>query len=335
MNNPCSGCSICTVTCRNKLSIRWENSLYQQGGFGSDRIISMAIYRKIKMRRAKIVKGIVLLVSVLLSNNANGQDFLFPPAKGFKIEKSYPVYTPGDLWDYINGAADAYLSYGFSELHIAEYVKGKNAIKVEVYDHVSPLLGFGIYSIERSPQYRFIDIGSQGYAEEGLAHFFKGRYYVKVVTNSKSKKIITSLNQIARSVADALPGDAAMPEMIRLLPVTGKVAYEETYLNESVLGHSFLRGALRAAYEIDDKSFSMYLFKTESVGQAAEAVAAYLKSAGIEADSDVSGKYKLKDGYNGIVYLVWNRDMFAILTGLGDGMEAFAGAFCDSVMGEK
>jgi hypothetical protein len=286
------------------------------------------------MVKALVVNSIVLIVSVIMGSIAVGQDFTFPMAKGFKIETTYPVYTPGDLWDYINGAADAYLSYGFSELHIAEYVKGKNSIKVEVYDHVKPLLGFGIYSFERSPQYRFIDIGAQGYAGEGLVHFFKGRYYVKVVTNSKSKKIVSSLNQIARNVAEALPVDPTMPEMIRLLPVNGKVAYEETYLNESVLGHSFLRGALRASYKIDDKAFSLYLFKTESAEKASEAVTAYLKSADIEVDSDISGRYKFKDGYNGIVYLVWNGDKFAVITGLADGMEAFAGAFCDQILGE-
>lgn len=304
----------------------------QNGSYGSKRIVDISSKLSKKMGRKTMVGSIALIVSVLLSGSAIGQDFAFPPAKGFKIETSYPVYTPGDLWDYINGAADAYLSYGFSELHIAEYLKGKNSIKVEVYDHVKPLLAFGIYSFERSPQYRFVEIGAQGYSAEGLVHFFKGRYYVKVVTNSKSKAILTSLNQIARNVAETLPGDATMPEMIRLLPVTGRIAYEETYLNESVLGHSFLRGALRAAYEIDGRSFSIYLFKDETIDNAAEAVSAYLKSGGIETDSDVSGRYKFKDGYNGIVYLVWNHNMFAVITGLGDGMEAFAGAFCDPIV---
>jgi hypothetical protein len=287
------------------------------------------------MNRGVFLGSIILIISVLLSNSAIGQNFTFPPAKGFSIERNYPVYTPGDLWDYINGAADAYLSYGFSELHIAEYVKGKNTVKVEIYDHLEPLLGFGIYSFERSPQYRFIEMGAQGYAAEGLVHFFKGRYYVKVVTNSKSKVILTSLNQIARNVAGALPGDESMPEMVRLLPVTGRIAYEETYLKESVLGHSFLKGALRSAYQIDGNNFSMYLFMHESVAQAAEAVAAYLRSAGIEADSDVAGRYRFRDGYNGTVYLIWNHNKFVVITGLADGMEAFAGAFCDPIVNNR
>lgn len=287
------------------------------------------------MIRTTIIRGALLLAFSWSGNSAVGQDFTFPPTKGFKIEKNYPLYTPGDLWDYINGAADAYVSYGFSELHIAEYIRGKNTIKVEVYDHLKPLPGFGIYSYERSPQYKFIEIGAQGYAEAGLVHFFKGRYYVKVVTNSKSKSIGTSLIQIARNVAAVLPGDNAMPEMIRLLPVNGRVANEETYLNESVLGHSFLEGALRATYHLDGNRFNLYLFRTESVKKAAETVAAYLRSADIDADSDSEGRYKFKDGYNGTVYLVWNREMFAVLTGLGDGMEVFAGNFCDPVLGEK
>ncbi|MBE0674052.1 MAG: hypothetical protein IH591_05275, partial [Bacteroidales bacterium] len=72
---------------------------------------------------------IVLSVMVPVADNAFSQEVSFPVVSGFKIVRDYPVYTPGDLWDYINGAAEAYLSYGFSELHIAEYVKGKNRIK--------------------------------------------------------------------------------------------------------------------------------------------------------------------------------------------------------------
>ena len=58
---------------------------------------------------------------------------LFPELKSYRIIDDYPVYTPDDLWNYINGAADAYLMLGFIDLNIREYVKGKNSIKAEIY----------------------------------------------------------------------------------------------------------------------------------------------------------------------------------------------------------
>jgi len=287
------------------------------------------------MSRSVLIRIAFPLCALLFSANLSGQTITFPQVQGFKIVSDYPVYTPDDLWDYINGAADAYLSYGFSELHIAEYVKGKNRIKVEVYDHVKPILGFGIYSLERSPGYNFTNIGSQGYAEVGLIHFFKGPYYVKVVTNSTSKGIAKSLNDIARSVAGSIPGSEEMPESFKRLPANGRLANEELYINESVLGHSFLNGAMKAVYELDGTRFNLYLFDSETAAKAYESVAAYLKIADIEPENETDGKYQFKDGYNGLVYLVWNRNKFAVITGLNSGMEDFAGSFCDPIVSER
>jgi len=284
------------------------------------------------MKKLSFIKIVFLLVSSLAVNYASGQSYSFPQLQGYKMVSEYPVYTPGDLWDYINGAADAYLSYGFSELRIVEYVKGKTRIKVEVYDQVKPILGFGIYSFERSPGYSFTDIGAQGYAEVGLIHFFKDRYYVKVVTNSQSKGISKTLADVARSIAANLPGTESMPEAFKRLPVNGRIANEEIYINESVLGHSFLSGAMKAVYQVEDSRFNVYLFETESEAKAYEAVKAYLNVAEIEPENETNGKYQFKDGYNGMIYLVWNQKTFVVITGLDSGMEDFAGTFCDPIV---
>ncbi|MBE0676586.1 MAG: hypothetical protein IH591_18170, partial [Bacteroidales bacterium] len=180
-------------------------------------------------------------------------------------------------------------------------------------------------------EYRFVNIGGQGYFEEGLIHFFKDRYYVKVVTNSRSKSIMKSLEIIARSVAASLPGADAMPALILRLPSEGRQANQELYINESVLGHSFLKGAVKAAYTLEGNSFTLYYFENETTAQAAEAVAAWLKLYGIEPLDDNMGKFQFRDGYNGEVYLIWNQSTFAVITGLGSGMEDFVGAFISKI----
>jgi len=55
-----------------------------------------------------------------------------------------------------------YLAYNFIDLHVAEYKKGKNVIKIEVYKHSDPTMAFGIYSTERSPSFRFQESGFTG-----------------------------------------------------------------------------------------------------------------------------------------------------------------------------
>ena len=140
--------------------------------------------------RNKILFGFLLVV---LSGSAFAQEFAFPKLAGYKMTTNYPVYGPENLWDFINGAADTYLSYGFVDLHVAEYKKGKNVIKLEIYRHSDNTLAFGIYSTERSPSFRFMNLGAQGYIADGAINFFKGNYYVKIRTYSKSEKTLATL----------------------------------------------------------------------------------------------------------------------------------------------
>ncbi|MCB0799667.1 MAG: hypothetical protein KDB91_04130, partial [Bacteroidales bacterium] len=124
---------------------------------------------------------IAFLLFIAASAYISGQQ-LFPELKKYRSSSNYPVYTADDLWDYINGAADAYLALGFIDLNIKEYVRGKKTIKAEIYRFGDDARAFGIYSMERSPGYNFIPVGVQGYNEEGVVHFYKDRYYIKIMS---------------------------------------------------------------------------------------------------------------------------------------------------------
>jgi hypothetical protein len=109
---------------------------------------------------------------MLFSGFVSAQDMELPQLSGFKKVTSYPVFKPANLWNFINGAANTYLAYGFIDLHVAEYKKGKNTIKAEVYRHSDNTMAFGIYSAERSPSFRFMKLGTQGYIVDGAVNFF-------------------------------------------------------------------------------------------------------------------------------------------------------------------
>jgi hypothetical protein len=260
------------------------------------------------------------------------QDIKMPELQGFKKTSSYPVYTADNLWDFINGAADTYLAYGFEDLHVAEYTKGKNVIKLEIYRHKDNIQAFGIYSSERSPSFRFINIGAQGYKADGSLNFFKGKYYVKIRTYSKSEKVIQTLESLALRVSDMLQCDSEMPATLKEFPDIGKKKNAETYIKESVLGHEFLSGAFKALYEAGGNEFSIFLFKKESVGEALKSVTAYLKSAGLEIDDSSGGKFVFKDGYNGDIFLSWKEDTIIIISGLSKDQTDLAGRYLSEIL---
>ena len=255
-----------------------------------------------------------------------------PELKGFKKNTTYPVYLPENLWDFINGAADTYLAYGFIDLHVAEYKKGKNVIKLELYRQSDNTMAFGIYSTERSPSFRFMNLGSQGYSTDGSINFFKGNYYVKIRTYSKNEKTQRSAESLALRISNSLTGDSKMPYVLSMFPETGKKVNEETYINESVLGHKFLNKAFKANYEIGTDNFSVFILENSSPEEAKKSVNAYLTSAGIETMESETGRYMLKDGYNGTIFLAWKDNLVVIISGLSKDQSEIADRYTSEIL---
>jgi hypothetical protein len=274
----------------------------------------------------------LFLYLMLVLPTAIAQDIVFPDLSGYKRVTDYPVYKPDNLYDFINGAADTYLSYGFENLNIAEYQKGKNTIKLEIYKHKDNTRAFGIYSSERSSSFRFLNIGAQGYKIDGSLNFFKGRYYVKIRTNSKSEKVLQQLETLALKVSDMLPGEPAMPKILSEFPEKGKKLNEETYINESVLGHEYLSGAFKAIYEAGDINFSVFIIDKNSPAEAREMVNAFLKKSGLDEDESGAGKYVFRDGYNGTIFLSWMENRIVIIQGLEKDQTDIANLYTSEIL---
>ncbi|MBK7134013.1 MAG: hypothetical protein IPH69_14670 [Bacteroidales bacterium] len=278
--------------------------------------------------RKNITIGLLLII---FSGTAVAQDFTMPELSGYRKSLNYPVFKPENLWDFINGAADNYLAYGFVDLHVAEYKKGKNVIKLEIYRHSSNTLAFGIYSTERSPSFNFKNIGAQGYVADGSINFFKGEYYVKIRTYSKNEKTLLSAESLALKVSNMLSGDSKMPAVLSQFPETGKMINEETYINESVLGHKFLNKAYKATYEIGSDMFSIFILEKDSPEEAILSVDAYLKSAGLDEVGAGSGKYMFTDGYNGTIFLLWRDNQIIIISGLSKDQSEVADRYTSEI----
>lgn len=238
---------------------------------------------------------ILLILGSIGLFNCYAQEIVFPDLKGFKKEMNYNVYTPDNLWDYINGGAEAYNALGFEQLKVIEYTRGrKTTVKLEIYDHRTPEMAFGIYALERSPSYSFFKLGVQGYRDQDFCNFLKGRYYVKIYTHSKSKKAIEAVQQLAAELEQLLEGSTEFPGILKLFPSSGKKANEEMFIAENVLGHEFLGNAFRSSYIVDGSDFEIYIFKDDNNGVISGMVSDYLKRHNL--DSGGSRMVKFRSG---------------------------------------
>lgn len=268
---------------------------------------------------------------MLLPIASFSQEIRFPELEGFKKITKYPVYLPENLWDFIDGAADNYLALGFVDLHVAEYKKGKDVIKLEIYRHSDNTMAFGIYASERSPSFAYINLGSQGYVTDGITNFYKGNFYVKLRTFSSKPAIMKAQAILAGRVAEMLPGKAETPPLLSLFPAEGKKPNEETYVHESVLGHQFLKKGFKASYQAGSDIFSIYLLQSGSAEETLKAATAYLATAKLEPGL-AENRYLFTDGYNGTIFLAWKENMMVIISGLAKDQADIADRYTSSIL---
>lgn len=229
----------------------------------------------------------------------------FPEVNEWNLTVIPDVYTPGNLWDLIDGAAESYLSYDFVDLHLGDYEHASGTvIHAEVYRHSSPVNAYGIYTAERSPEYRFVEIGAQGYLEEGVLNFLAGKYYVKLYSTDSGTEVQEALQKIGQKISGHLDQENRMPELLKLFPSSGQLPYSDQYIRENFIGFDFLHSAFTVGYEGGFKLFVIQGKDAEEIQDMAKQYLAFTKQ---DINTESKSSLTFKDPYNG--------DIPAIITG--------------------
>jgi hypothetical protein len=216
------------------------------------------------------------------------------------------TFTPKTLYEYINGAADLYLTYDFQELKVAEYQNGKKvSVTVDVYRHRTPIHAFGIYSQERLPDSNFVDIGAQAYIEANVLNFLAGPYYVKISSYNTGAEDREILLTFARKAAGSLGEKGTLPSILSSFPEEGKKKNSEKFIAEKFLGYAFLHSAFIADYEVSGMKFKLFVIEGVEGNNCKEMVQKYLQQTGNPSKKVVEGCYVLSDPYNENIDLCW------------------------------
>jgi RNAse (barnase) inhibitor barstar len=254
----------------------------------------------------------ILCISMSLSYS---QESLFPQIPGWKITQDDPVYNANNLWDIIDGAADLYLEYAFVDLHIARYFSTDSIeVKAELYRHASDVDAFGMYSQERDTGYNFIQVGVQGYLQQGVLNFLTGSYYIKLSTYQTGNKAQEAMQTIGKMLAEHLKQNNAMPKLFQVLPSKGKRSNTEQYIARNFLGYSFLNSAYVSSYA-DSSTFKVFIIESPVPEKASAMLAGYLNAVPKETVTKLGPvKYLIRDPNNGVIGLqVFDRYVYGII----------------------
>jgi hypothetical protein len=166
-------------------------------------------------------------------------------------------YEPDDLYKYMDGGADVFLLYGVQRLLHQEFRAKEVDVTVDVFDMGAPDTAFGMYSAERSPSYRFITMGAEGYRDEGILNFLQGRYYVKLGGFGSGADAV--LDAFARALSPRIGPNPAFPPLLGQLPAEHRKPHSEQYMPKDPMGHAFLGPAYVIAYAAGDKESKLYV----------------------------------------------------------------------------
>jgi hypothetical protein len=279
--------------CYNKLFKKKGNERMKRVPFLISILLSVAFWNL----------GIVRPLRVFASE---GRLFQFPEITGWRQSGKSETFTPQTLFEYVDGAADLYLSYDFEELRVAEYQNEKKAsVIVDVYRHKTSTHAFGIYSQERLSNANLIDIGVQGYIEKNVLNFLTGNYYVKINSFNTGTEDHEILLTFAKRVAGNLGKRGALPSLLMAFPKEGKVRNSEKFIAKKFLGYRFLHSAFTADYELPGKAFKLFVIECQDQNECREMIQGYLEQTGEIGKRVGEGYYALSDPHHGEIDLYW------------------------------
>lgn len=155
---------------------------------------------------------------------------------GWKWDGKESTYNSRTVFDYINGAAELYLAYGFQGLKVRRFAKpGSPPINLEIYEMASPEDAYGVFSFEYQDEPAGIGQGSE--FGGGLLRFWKGKYFASVYAEGEGEGVEAAILGIGRAAAQAIPAAGSEPKLIQLLPgkELGLVDKSTRYLKSHVL----------------------------------------------------------------------------------------------------
>jgi hypothetical protein len=258
-----------------------------------------------------------VLIAWLLAAPAQPPDttaYLPPdcPAEGIQASGPAERFLGKGLFDYMDGGAERYLAYGFTEIGVRGYQKGASRATVEIYQMGGPDEAFGMYAFNSKGEHP--EIGAPATLTHGTLSFHKDRYFVRVVAMSEPAAAKSLLISLAQKTAAALPGKPGLPAMLERLP-EGFLEGSRRFLPNAECarttwfdgeGDALLSSgatAVMALYPAGDAEIALTRAQYPSLAAATSACEALAKKLALPAAQGCNAAGKLPDDTFGVLSL--------------------------------
>ena len=192
----------------------------------------------------------LLLTGLLAAGMVRGQNTLdCHLAPGWEASGPARQFTAENLYDYKDGAADGYLSYGFARMSSLDCKSGADTLTIDVSEMNDADAAYGLFTANHDPKLPIAPIGMGGQIQSQSASFAKGKYYVEIVevADNPNADHTAVMQAFTAGMLKRLEGRESSPEALQWFPQENLDSVR--LVPESVLGLRLLKRGYVAKYK--------------------------------------------------------------------------------------
>jgi len=228
--------------------------------------------------------------------------------EGWKWDGKETKYNTKTLFDYIDGAAELYLAYGFQNLAVRRFEKSSQPpITLELYEMASSEDAYGVFSFEQQDE--AIGIGQGSEFGGGLLRFWKGKYFVSTYADGEGTEVESTILKMGRATADSIRATGPEPKLIDFIPgkdlglVDKSVRYLKSHVllnqrffvaHQNILNLSRKTEAVLAQYLQDKQKIQLLLIRYPNAKEAGDAYQNFMQA--YLPDAQGKDRSKTEDG---------------------------------------
>ena len=173
-------------------------------------------------------------------------------------------YVADNLFEYMDGNAEGYLTYGFLKMQGVTCKKGEVTFVVDLSDFGDPDSAYGMFTSNvdgRQPRQK---IGMEGQIVPRRAFFAKGQYFLEIAANPEGDYTAV-LKEWMAAFEKLIPGSTTLPAALTWFPTEQRDSLR--LVPQSVFGIRALKRGYAAQY-----AYGKAFVVLESTPQSASAV---------------------------------------------------------------
>lgn len=228
---------------------------------------------------------------------------LFPAEiSGLTRSGAVRTYTKENLFEYVNGHAEYFISAGFLKLGVGEYTlntKDEPDIIVDIYDMGRRIQAFGLLTDESRGDLSELHQGTMGIRTPRGISFAKGQYYIKISAFNDN----LSLDDFAEEIDKYIPGADDPLSGFARLPDLGDVVTTR-FIKEAYRGVDFITNVVEREYDVNGNTVQVFLREgsEREIQNMITAFKDYFRNSDIPYTEEVkygNTVYQISDPYEG------------------------------------